>query len=77
MAIDMRIPEGDKQNFETLQRAFTDRNITLLSAIRKADGKRVSLVCAVNVDKEGDMVFVPLATMVEGNPYEDFENPTE
>jgi hypothetical protein len=72
-----QLSKGDKGNFETLQRAFRNKNICLLRALRKSDNKEVALVCAVNHNSKfrgsGDEVdLVPLAVMIEGNPYEDF-----
>lgn len=71
----MALRKGDKANYETLLRAAKSGDLALISAIRKADGAKVALVCAVNRDDE-DYQFVPLAVMVEGNPYEAFEDPT-
>jgi hypothetical protein len=72
-----QLSKGDKANFETLKRAFGDRSICLMWALRKSDGKEVALVCAVNHHSEfrgsGDECdIVPLAVMIEGNPFEDF-----
>lgn len=71
--------ESDKANFETLRQAIKSQDACLLEAKRKSDGKKVSLVCAVNREKNADgeeeFVMVPLAVMVEGNPYADFFPP--
>lgn len=66
---------GDKANFKTIQRAADAGHLCLLSAIRKSDGKQVSLVCAMGRDGD-DYMPTPLAVMVEGNPYELFHDPT-
>ena len=69
---------SDKANFKTLCRAFEDGRVAVISAIRKADQKPVALVCAMGVDEsDGALIPSPLAVMIEGNPFEDFEDPTE
>lgn len=74
----MAINESYKNNFETLKRAVRAQGACLLEARRKADGQIVALLCAVN-DSPGNpeyqYEFVPLAVMIEGNPYELFEPP--
>jgi hypothetical protein len=70
-----KIPVGDRHNFQTLQNAHDNGELALVSAIRKSDGKQVSLVCAMQMGAES-IVPVPVAVMIEGNPYELFEDPT-
>lgn len=41
---------GYKANFHTLQRAFENGDVALLSAIRSADRMPVAVVCAVQQD---------------------------
>lgn len=67
--------EANKANFETLRRACDRGNLALMSAVRKADNKPVGLVCAISSDGK-EYVVTPLAVMIEGNPYEDFLDPT-
>jgi hypothetical protein len=69
------LSEADKANFATLQRAESMGDLALVSAIRKSDGKAVALLCAMSRTEEGIMPM-PLAVMIEGNPFEDFEDPT-
>jgi hypothetical protein len=69
------LKKGHKKNFETLQRAHDEGALCIMSAIRKSDGEQVALVCAMNFDGEFYMP-VPLAEMVNGNPYELYEDPT-
>jgi hypothetical protein len=82
VATDNKVPEPgplseeDCANFETLRRAHRSGDLALVSAIRKADGKQVALVCAMGRDEKGNYCPVPLAVMVEGNPYELFHDPT-
>lgn len=68
---------GDKANFETLKRAHREGRLALVSAVRKSDGAPVALVAAIGDDPDtGEYVVSPLAVMVEGNPFEDFHDPT-
>ena len=69
------IGEADRANFSTLLKATANQDLALVSAIRKKDQKPVALVCAIARDGESYMP-VPLAVMIEGNPFEDFEDPT-
>jgi hypothetical protein len=71
----MALRESDKANYTTLLQAAGDNHLCLMSATRKSDGKKVALVCAMNRDGE-DYCPAPLAVLIEGNPYEDFDGPT-
>jgi hypothetical protein len=68
------INDSYKANFETLSKAFYYNDARILEVKRKSDDKEVAAVCALNRDGE-EIIFAPLATMIEGNPYEDFEPP--
>ena len=70
------LSDADRSNFNTLQRAGDNSDLALISAIRKADQKQVALVCAMQADAAGMIMPIPLAVMIEGNPFEDFEDPT-
>ena len=67
---------GYRNNFDTLERACQAGDLALVSAIRKADQQPVALVCAMNQNDDGTITPIPLAVMCEGNPFEDFEDPT-
>ena len=71
----MALREGEEVIFNVLLRAAKNRDLCLMSATRKSDGKKVALVCAMNRDGE-DYCPAPLAVLIEGNPYEDFDDPT-
>lgn len=73
----MELPPGDKANYETIKRAALDGNLALISAVRKADRARVSLLCAMSrIRGQSDLRPMPLAVMIEDNPFELFEDPT-
>jgi hypothetical protein len=59
-----------------LLRAAKEGDLGLISAVRKADKKPVALVAAMQRNRDGTITPVPLAVMCEGNPFEDFEDPT-
>lgn len=71
-----RLRKGDRMNFETLLRAASDGVLALVSAVRKADQQQVALVCAMQTNRDDTITPVPFAVMVEGNPFELFEDPT-
>jgi len=67
---------GDKANFKQLMRACDHRHLALVSAIRKADQAQVALVCAMQENEDKTISPIPFAVMIEGNPFELFEDPT-
>ena len=67
---------GYAQNFKNLVRAVKAGDVALVSAIRKADQKPVALVCAMQRNEDDTITPIPFAVMCEGNPFEDFEDPT-
>ncbi len=71
-----KLHQADRGNFQTLLRAADDGALALVSAIRKADQQPVALVCAMQHNKDETITPVPFAVMVEGNPFELFEDPT-
>lgn len=66
----------DKANFETLKEALEAGDLCLLSAKRKSDGADVALVCVMG-HKDGMFYPVPIAVMVEGNPFDLYDDPTQ
>jgi hypothetical protein len=63
--------DSDKANFETLKRAAANDDLALMDARRKSDDAKVALVAAVYLFDD-EYRIVPLAVMIEGDPYEDF-----
>lgn len=70
----MALGKHHLKNFETLQNAFRDENIAIMECQRRSDGEIVALLCAINYGG-GEAQFVPLAEMVNGNPYELYDPP--
>lgn len=71
-----RLRRSDRTNFNTLLRASAASALALVSAIRRADRKHVALVCAMQTNADQTITPVPFAVMVEGNPFELFDDPT-
>ena len=71
-----KLRKGDRSNFQTLLRAADDGALALVSAIRRADQQPVALVCAMHQNPDETVTPVPFAVLVEGNPFELFEDPT-
>ena len=72
-----KLRKGDRTNFQTLLRAADDNALALVSAVRKADQQPVALVCAMQHNPDDETITpVPFAVMVEGNPFDLFDDPT-
>lgn len=71
-----KLRTGDQANFQTLLRAADDGALALVSAVRKADQKPVALVCAMQHNGDETITPIPFAVMVEGNPFDLFDDPT-
>jgi uncharacterized protein DUF6117 len=63
------IPQPYRDNFNTLDRAFQDAAACLLECHKRATGKTVYVICAVN-RRGADFEFVPFARLFDDNPYE-------
>jgi hypothetical protein len=66
----MAIAIGHKQTFETLQEAFNNGDVALMECQLSATGEPVAVICAANRSADGEVEFVPFATLFNGNPYE-------
>jgi len=69
------IPEGYKNNFETLKRAADHGDLCLMECRSTATGEPVMVICAVNRVRD-EYAFVPIAKLFDGNPYEEVLPPT-
>lgn len=70
----MQLTESSKANFITLQRACKDKRLALLDCQDAKTGESTPVILAVNFDGQA-YSFVPLAKMLVGNPYEEFNPP--
>lgn len=64
------IPQTFRDNFNTLNRAFTDGAACLLECQEMHTGKPVYVICAVNRSGGSDYELVPVARLIDDNPYE-------
>ena len=75
------IPEGTKNNFETLRRAFIHGDAALMECKDTETDETVYVICACNRGEEGsdeEFQFVPLAlSLGDYNPYERFVPPMD
>jgi hypothetical protein len=65
----MAFSEGHKLNFETLKAAKNNDDLCLLEVYERIGGAPVTIVCATYTDEEGNINFVPLARMLDQDPY--------
>jgi hypothetical protein len=72
------LADGYKANFATLLKAVKAGAVCLMSARRQVDGGAAALVCAVNRPEgpDGPFDLVPLAALIDGDPYAIYEDPT-
>lgn len=61
---------GYKPNFETLRDAVRTGRIALLETKDARTGETVACLVAVNPTEDGGAEFVPIARMLDGNPFE-------
>lgn len=69
----MALPDYHKANFDTIIDAADAGQLALLEATNQA-GEPVALICAINY-VDGEYQMIPLAQMIEGNPFELFTPP--
>jgi len=63
------IPQPYRDNFNTLNQAFTDGAACLLECRERVTGQVVYVICAVN-RRGPDFEFVPFARLFDDNPYD-------
>lgn len=68
------VPEYVRKNFETLCKAFKNKDVCCVETTRVSDGKSVYLICAVS-NNQSEVDMVPFAEMCSVNPYEAYHHP--
>jgi hypothetical protein len=68
----MAVPEGHRNNFETLKRAFQAGDVALVECVSATTGEPAYVICMTNRDDEGSVTFVPVAKMFDENPYDEW-----
>lgn len=67
--------DGYKPNFDTLRDAMRSGRVALLETRDSRTGETVACVVAVNPTGDGGAEFVPIACMLDGNPFAYLEPP--
>jgi hypothetical protein len=70
------IPQPHRDNFNSLNQAFSDGAACLLECRERATGRPVYVICAVN-HRGLDYELVPFARLFDDNPYELLAPPEE
>lgn len=70
------IPQYLLMNFQSLVRAAKADDIALLDCTDAKTGAVVVALCAVNRRRDGEIDIVPIARMIDGNPYEELVPPS-
>lgn len=69
--------DGYKHNFDQLLKAASSGHMVLMHCREKGTGKNVAMVTATWFDEKEQMYkTVPLARMLDGDPFEDFLDPS-
>lgn len=72
----MSIKTHHENNFSTLCRAVREGNVCLMLCTDAKTGEDAVVICMVNQTEDGGHFdLVPVATMIEGNPYEAYIPP--
>ena len=71
----MSLLKGHVANFKTLSQAFENDDVALMECTDAKTGESIAVICMVN-RVAGDIEFVPVARMFNGNPYEEVVPPT-
>ena len=67
--------DGYKANFTTLSDAMRSGRVALLETRDSRTGETVACIVAVNSTPDGGAEFVPVARMLDGNPYSYLQPP--
>lgn len=66
----MSIGQSYRTNFDTIRRAAENGDLCLLEVYERTTGKPAVMLCAGFTDENDEVNLIPLAQMLEGNPYE-------
>jgi hypothetical protein len=62
--------------FKTIQRAFANGQVALMECRLRRSGEMVAVICGVYPLGREESVFIPLALLFDGNPYDTIEPPS-
>ena len=71
----MPLTPSQKDNFNTLRRAFRSGDAALMECQLAATGEAVAVVCAANRSKDKSVAFVPFAMFFADDPYRILDPP--
>ena len=63
-----------RANFDTLKRACENGHLAMVECLHVPSSKLAAVVCAIGF-KDGQYEIVPLARMLEGNPFDEYQPP--
>jgi len=73
----MALTQFQQASFKTIQRAFANSQVALMECRLRATGDMVAVICGVYPLRDEDVLFIPLAQLFNGNPYDTVEPSTE
>lgn len=68
----MAISDAHKTNFETLQVAIKEEDACLLEVYDRLTGEPAVMLCATYKDEDGNITFVPMARVLDSDPYDSY-----
>jgi hypothetical protein len=71
----MALTQFHQASFKTIQRAFANGQVALRECKLRRTGESVAVICAVFPLRGEDVLFIPLAQLFNGNPYDTVEPP--
>ena len=71
----MALTQFHQGTFKTIQRAFATGQVALMECRLRRTGEMVAVICAVYPLRGEDVLFIPLARLFDGNPYDTVEPP--
>ena len=70
----MSIPQGHRDNLETLKRVFEDGAAAVMECRVRSTGEVVSVLCAAQLE-DGMYTFTPFCQFFNGDPFDILEPP--
>lgn len=70
-----RLLDGDKTNFQTLVKAAENGDLVAITGKEEATGDDVVLLCAIYVDDDEMVQFVPLGELFSTRHFENGKSP--
>lgn len=71
------IPQAYRDNFNTMLRAAKNGDLALVESKDAKTGEPRYLIAAIQHENDYQVSVVPFGHMANGNPYEEYADPTE